>query len=298
VDGADDASSLASMLNEGARVSVASRCGGVWIVHKLVVCTVHVHIVTGVVDMRARCCGRYSGHGFEPVAALLENAAKAVGLKDFRVRPLRRSASSAGATTVLRFDAHPWAMREGKASSTGGSVAGQTPRKGVSLHTLMTLGVVDSMKADLFRLYSYLPTLPSSDEALAPWNVRLHHDASQAKLGLPQVWLAITVTVDGLPVTIRSSDRVTAAAKDATGDNIQPGPSPGAVDARWSLLHRELSPEDTSSGGGAGLFSFIEFNSGAGVLSINLAQAFPKVGRCPCGWLVGWRVGWLLGSLS
>ena len=85
-----------------------------------------------------------------------------------------------------------------------------------------------------------------------------------------------------VPQLITSSDRIAAAARDAVGDETAPGPSPNAVDPRWPLLHGELSPDDTASGGGPGRFSFIEYNSGAGVLSMNVATQFPEVCMCVC----------------
>ena len=124
----------------------------------------------------------------------------------------------------------------------------------------------------------------AAEATLAPWDVRYHRDESLAEKGLPESWLAITVPVDGIATVITSSDRVAAAAHDAVGDQLSPGPVAAAVDPRWPLLNGELSPDDTSCGGGPGKFSFIEYNSGAGVLSMNVARQFPQVcagTRCP-----------------
>ena len=107
-------------------------------------------------DTLASIRDRYPGAGLKPLAALLSKAAKAAGLGDVSVRMLVAPDASGCPTSFLRIDAAPWARRRTKVAPQGGDL----PRRGVSLHTLLALGVVEEVRAELFRLFMYLPSLP------------------------------------------------------------------------------------------------------------------------------------------
>lgn len=107
-----------------------------------------------------------------PYLSMLTNAARAAGVKGVSVRfvePARAAAASgivAGRrsavlpTRFVRIDAAPWARRQPPAGAGNPSSTTPFPRPGVSLHALLTLGVIEPVKAELFRLFLFFPSLP------------------------------------------------------------------------------------------------------------------------------------------
>lgn len=120
---------------------------------------------------------------------------------------------------------------------------------------------------------------------LAPWHVRYRRDielaagvtgtstTATAGLALPTAYLEYRAGAQ--VVTTRDAVRATIEAYKPALDG--PGPAPGVTDPRWPLLRTQLAGDDTSTlpAGAPGRFSFVEYNSGAGLLSLNVAHAYP-----------------------
>jgi len=213
-----------------------------------------------------------------PEAVLLARALGAGGRGEgqARVRRVRvpettagaEAGASAGHAPLVLFRVH-W---EPVAVDDAGAAA-LAPVGGVSLYSLLHLGLVPAVKAELLRAYLELPlwrfaALP----ALAPWKVRFDA-AAGGRLSLLTPSPGAAGAATGGAYAGSGGAEVLASGAVKGGDG-----SSDAVNERgkatWATLRGELerSPAEHQNGH----FSLVEYGSGGGALSMLVAARFPN----------------------
>jgi hypothetical protein len=216
---------------------------------------------------------------------------------------VRRDPRSFSAPSVfLKVVAQRW-------SEPGGEVS-PVHMPAISLHTLLLLQPMPDVRVRLFQMFMSLPLpaiarssetaawilsdQPSTSRAearLAPWNIFLAQDKDRGCMARLSVRIAPYVVGDSAPairgklfaspLCLLSSGRSVSHFLEPRGvPENGPDVSADDVDARtqeqWSALLDELRPLDTFTGGSPGAFSFAEYNSGLGLLSLSVARMFPN----------------------
>ncbi len=207
-------------------------------------------------------------------------AAKAAGMKGVSMRELDTETDDSGGyddeavndqdvlnrIRILRIDRFDWAKRRGGDDKIEENLKKETIgfRTGVSLYTLLHLDIIHSMRADLFRMYLQLPLHlitqnMKEDVKLLPINIRYSTDESLSIMqGISKGHL-IYYGKDGRSYSSNNLLHNSGKTKDVREDTIL----------------SEMGKIDIDTGAGPGRFSYVEYFSGNGKLSIALARAHP-----------------------
>ena len=178
---------------------------------------------------------------------LVARSLSAVGATTMTVR--RVGSSGAFAETTL-----PVLLR---VEETPSGALNRHPIDGVSLHTMLHLGIVPALKAQLLRMFLEMPVwqMPLPQRTLPPWLVRF------IGAGLGSLGLFEHPGSSGLKVV----SAVGASTKRLDDEHRA---------AIWDTLQAELDrcPAEHQNG----VFSFAEYGSGAGRLSMAVAARYPN----------------------
>ena len=208
-----------------------------------------------------------AGPMLSPYSTMLSVAMARAGRQGASMRPIVRASTSqtggaAGRTApvgsgFLRIDLEPWARRgaDGPVPAAGaaGTAADKAPLPGVSLQSLLQLGVVPAMKAELVRLYLELPLARIVRHAtrLDPASVRF----------LPG-------PAGGSLVFFERGAEGKAPTPFAVDANTQQSEYGLFADVQAQLFEKDIMP--------SGEFSFMHYDAGGGALAMRLAQQFPN----------------------
>jgi len=243
---------------------------------------------------------------YGPYATLIAAAAHAAGLPDATGRFVSENAGAkAGAGAMfIRFDggAALGALRPGVSLHTL-LAAGLAPAPRARLaHLLLSLPLPAIVRGAVARGHSAGGSgAAGSPLTITPWDLRLMPDASASCTA--RLLLVLPAPARGSasrgkvaraewssPLCLRPApggddpDQDSGSSEHggvADGDTPSPGweegaDAPTAVREAWAALSSQLHEGDTSSGGGPGRFSAVEYGSGTGSLSLALARSFPS----------------------
>ena len=158
---------------------------------------------------------------------------------------------------IVRIDTAPWAKKM--------SAEDTDENGGVSVFALRRLGLIPKQTAKIFRLFMRLDFNKIESEEggsaiIAPWNTYYHGSGGGYRKGFPRI--VVTFAKTGNSYEAYDVPENEEAEEDAEK----------LVDPRWATLAKELTEEDV---GPKGEFSFLELNSGSGLLSLAVAEKFP-----------------------
>ena len=119
--------------------------------------------------------------------------------------------------------------------------------------------------ASIFRLFMKLPFHKIEKEegtsaVIAPWNTYYHGSGGGYRGAFPRV--LVTFGTTGNAYEAYNVPENEEAEEDAEK----------LVDPRWATISQQMTPEDVGS---KGEFSYLEVNSGSGLLSLALAEKYP-----------------------
>ena len=183
--------------------------------------------------------------GTSPEGRLLARALASVGSGTVRVRRVRYGTKGA---LLLRLE-----RVSGVASV----------QSGVSLYTLLHLGLVPTLKAELFRSFLALPLFRfGSLPALVPWKIRFNAKDALARLSVYVAPGASEYKGAQGRELLSSIGRTSAAAER------------DAAAAKWATMRGELERQPAEHQNGD--FSLLEYGSGRGALSMAIAARYPN----------------------
>eukprot|EP00935_MAST-01C_sp_MAST-1C-sp1_P000902 g902.t1 len=197
--------------------------------------------------------------------------------------PSAASASPFGVTNTsalyIRLDLAPWA----RARTSAGAPVGLLNGPGVDLHTLLNLGVLPTLKAELLRLFVELPVARIAREyalgaaELAPWDVRYSSggDSSGGELAyegpdgrvFPAFGRPDSGSAGGDDGTAGRLRTIVAQIEARAKKDVRAATKDGGD--RWGGNYGQAKQELME-------FSLMEYNSGGGALSMALAERFPN----------------------
>ena len=144
---------------------------------------------------------------------------------------------------------------------------------GVSLYSLLHLGIIATQKKQLLEMLVSLPiwylsqlhsTVTDDLDSILPWNLFLQLDTSSSK----RKWSFSYLPHDDYGCLVAPSlVGVKSESENADLDRIQ-GLS------TWQVIEKELSSHEADLANGR--FSFVEHNSGYGYLSTRIAKKYPN----------------------
>jgi hypothetical protein len=162
---------------------------------------------------------------------------------------------------IVRIDSKPWAKR----GSSKESIPTAYNHEGVSVYALRRFGMIPLQTASIFRLFMKLPFHKIEKEegtsaVIAPWNTYYHGSGGGYRGAFPRV--LVTFGTTGNAYEAYNVPENEEAEEDAEK----------LVDPRWATISQQMTPEDVGS---KGEFSYLEVNSGSGLLSLALAEKYP-----------------------
>ena len=160
---------------------------------------------------------------------------------------------------VVRVDTQAWS----KKSAPTFAHTNKLSNVGVDIKTLLSLGIIRQQRKELFKMYLHFPfqeivSNEGSSSSVLPSKILYVGHGGGSDLTHPQLlFQGKTNLYRG--VHLPSKDRVRTEAKLHE-------------DTRFDSLMHEMTAEDTEGGE----FSFIEYNSGSGLLSTAVAERYPR----------------------
>ena len=164
-----------------------------------------------------------------------------------------------GKVNLVRIDVQPWAKK-------GEATIQRFKHGGVTLAALKKFGIIPKQMAQLFRLFLRLPLrqiekAEGSGAVIAPWNTFYHGSGGGYRSAFPRI--VVSFEKSGASYEAYHVPENEEAEEDASK----------LVDPRWEIIKKALTKEDV---GEEGEFSYLEFNSGSGLLSLAVAERFPS----------------------
>ena len=171
----------------------------------------------------------------------------------------KKKIQRSGKVNLVRIDVEPWAKK-------GEETIQRFQHGGVSLAALKKFGIIPKQLAQIFRLFMRLPMhqiekKEGSSAVIAPWNTYYHGSGGGYRSGFPRV--VVSFEKSGASYEAYYVPENEEAEEDAAK----------LVDPRWSTIENALTKEDV---GEDGEFSYLEFNSGSGLLSLSVAEKYPS----------------------